>query len=218
MTNMKSSSPPSTRMVEVAARTRLLQPKPRPLPIPVGTTWLEDNVNEHSLFKTNRKAVNNSHETFEEYYAQPASRGSPTRQALFGLPETAELVAQIHQFQTQENDDPPPYSEAVQLPVSRIDLPAPAGTFSAISKHGNKLDEDGVLKSSSKRTLPLEYDSELDEASETQRAFSTFLRRSVVAPRQSVAGVLGLSGYARMSDENGVNLHSTRRLQLSRNR
>ncbi|KAK7179254.1 hypothetical protein PSPO01_14696 [Paraphaeosphaeria sporulosa] len=137
-------------MFEVAARTCLLRPKPRPLPITVNTTWFEDNVNEHSLFKTRRKGAKDVQKTLEASYARPASRGSTTRQAFFGLPETAEL-----------------------------------------------LEEDGILK----------FGSELDEASDTQRTFPTFLRRSGVASRQSAAGILGLPGYAYMP-HNGINLHS----------
>ncbi|OAG05029.1 uncharacterized protein CC84DRAFT_818697 [Paraphaeosphaeria sporulosa] len=198
MANIESNSPPSTPMFEVAARTCLLRPKPRPLPITVNTTWFEDNVNEHSLFKTRRKGAKDVQKTLEASYARPASRGSTTRQALFGLPETAELVEQFHEFQTQEHDDPPPYYEAVELILSPTELSARARTFSDVMKHGNKLEENGILK----------FASELDEASDTQRTFSTFLRRSGVASRQSAAGILGLPGYAYMPHKNGINLHS----------
>lgn len=101
-------------MFEVTAQTLLRQPKPRPLPIPAGTPWLD--LNGHTLFKPTHKTVTTVHETLEEFYAQSASRGSSTSQALFGLSDTAELVAQMRQYQ-HRRPEPPPYYEVMDSAV-----------------------------------------------------------------------------------------------------
>ncbi|KAF2446992.1 hypothetical protein P171DRAFT_442195 [Karstenula rhodostoma CBS 690.94] len=132
--------------------------------------------------------------------------GVQSRTGEFGTCSTAELVKQIHRLQYQEHDDPPPYSKAVKLSTPQDCLPAPARTFSDILERKNKLEEDGLLKTSSKRTPPFESDSELNEASDTRGMLSNILRQSGATPRQSDAGVLGSFGCTYVPDENGVKL------------
>lgn len=197
-----SPSFPLIPMFEVTSGVCLLQPKPRPLPIPASSTWLE--VNEHSLFNNKRKAAKEIHGTLEEYYARTATQGSSTHQARFGLPGSTRLVEQMHQCKAQERDEAPSFSEAVKLSTLRDSLSAPARNFSNILKHGDKAEEDSLSKTSSKRTLPSESDSELGESSDTQHTFSTFVRQSGEMSRQPDAGIRSMSGYMYASDRNST--------------
>jgi hypothetical protein len=201
---VKCRSSPSNPLFEVAARTRMLHPKPKPLRIPVNTTWLE--VNQHSPIDTKYEAANEIHETLEEFYARTAAQTSSARHVYVGLLEIEVLVGQMHRSQHQEskNASPPSYSEAMRSPAQPDILPVPARTFSGILRHGDEV-QYGLRKPVLKRNLPMESVSELEEGSVMPRTFSSSLRRS--GDRLDTDAPGRHSGYTYTTDVICAKLH-----------